>query len=213
MISKEFEQAQAFWNARYDQSDFIFGTQPNHYLVQVTEKYLTAPQRVLCVADGEGRNSVWLSSLGFDVVAFDPSDIALEKARTFAAQLNTKVSFNHSDCDSWTWKKDAFDVVVIVFTQFADPAMRERLFTKSAQTLKPGGMIIIQGYTPKQVEYKTGGPTEVINMYTPELMKELLPGFNFLEMTEYEKVMKEGSRHDGLSALIGLVAQKEKPAQ
>ena len=88
--------------------------------------------------------------------------------------------------------------------------MRERIFQKTYETLKPGGIFILQGYTPKQLEYKTGGPSLIEHLYTEELIRELAKDFSILDLCSYEKVLSEGARHEGMSALLGLVAQKPK---
>ena len=203
-----FADATQFWNERFDKEEFIFGTEPNEYLVEQSKKYLKSGNQVLCIADGEGRNGVWLAKQGMQVVGFDASDIALSKAKKFAQDHQVKVEYAFSDTDSYAWPKNAFDAVVGIFIQFADPAMRERIFQKTYETLKPGGIFILQGYTPKQLEYRTGGPSLLEHLYTEGLIRELAKDFEILELCSYEKVLSEGARHEGMSALLGLVAQK-----
>jgi SAM-dependent methyltransferase len=205
-----FSDATQFWNERFDKQEFIFGKEPNEYLVEQTKRYLKSGNRVLCIADGEGRNGVWLAKQGMQVVGFDASDIALAKANQFAQDNQVDVEYTFSDTDSYAWPKDAYDAVVGIFIQFADPAMRERIFQKTYETLKPGGIFILQGYTPKQLEYKTGGPSLIEHLYTEELIRDLAKNFSILELRSYEKVLSEGARHEGMSALLGLVAQKPK---
>jgi cyclopropane fatty-acyl-phospholipid synthase-like methyltransferase len=144
------------------------------------------------------------------VVGFDASDIALSKANQFAKDNQVDIEYTFSDTDSYVWPKDTYDAVVGIFIQFADPAMRERIFQKTYATLKSGGILILQGYTPKQLEYKTGGPSLIEHLYTEELIRDLAKDFSILELCSYEKVLSEGARHEGMSALLGLVAQKPK---
>jgi 2-polyprenyl-3-methyl-5-hydroxy-6-metoxy-1,4-benzoquinol methylase len=203
-----FVDATQFWNERFDTEQFIFGKEPNEYLVDTATKYLKKSDKVLCVADGEGRNSVWLASRGMQVIGFDASDIAIAKAKQFAADNQVSVQYIFSDTDSFNWQANQYDAVVAIFIQFADPAMRERIFQGMYQALKPGGILILQGYTPKQLEYKTGGPTLVEHLYTEELIRELAKDFEILELKSYEKELAEGPRHTGMSALLGLVARK-----
>ena len=205
-----FFDATQFWNERFDKEEFIFGTEPNEYLVEQTKKYLKSGDKVLCIADGEGRNGVWLAKQGMQVVGFDASDIALSKAQKFAHENQVDVEYTFSDTDSYSWPNNVYDAVVGIFIQFADPAMRERIFQKTLTTLKPGGIFILQGYTPKQLEYKTGGPSLIEHLYTEELIRDLAKDFSILELCSYEKVLSEGARHEGMSALLGLVAQKSK---
>lgn len=203
-----FTDATQFWNERFDTDQFIFGKEPNEYLVEAATKYLKKSDKVLCVADGEGRNSVWLASRGMQVVGFDASDVAIRKAKQFAVDNEVSVQYIFSDTDSFNWQINQYDAVVAIFIQFADPAMRERIFQGMHQVLKPGGILILQGYTPKQLEYKTGGPTLIEHLYTEELIRELAKDFEILELKSYEKELAEGPRHTGMSALLGLVARK-----
>src|SRR2546421_6482467 len=145
------------WNKRFSAPDYIFGTAPNEFLASKAS-LLRPGQRALCVADGEGRNSVWLAERGLEVTAFDVSPVGVEKARRLAAERGVKVTFEIADIYGWRWPADAFDVVAAIFVQFADPAMRTFLFERIVRALKPGGLLIVQGYTPKQLDYKTGGP-------------------------------------------------------
>src|SRR5690606_31767628 len=118
------------------------------------------------------------------------------------------VDYHVSDCDGWEWRDNAYDVVAAIFVQFADPDMRARMFANMARALKPGGLLILQGYTPKQLEYKTGGPGELSHLYTADLLRAAFASLETVELTEYEAELNEGARHTGRSALIGLVARK-----
>jgi 2-polyprenyl-3-methyl-5-hydroxy-6-metoxy-1,4-benzoquinol methylase len=142
------------------------------------------------------------------VVAFDASDVALAKAKQFAKENQVELEYTFSDVDSFAWHTNTYDAVIGIFIQFADPAMRERIFQKTYEALKPGGIFILQGYTPKQLEYKTGGPSLIEHLYTEELIRDLAKDFNILELQSYERELSEGPRHTGMSALLGLVARK-----
>ena len=203
-----FTDATEFWNERFNKEEFIFGKEPNEYLVDQTGKYLKPGNKVLCIADGEGRNGVWLAKQGMQVVGFDASDIALAKAKQFAKEHQVQVEYSFSDTDSFAWHANTYDAVIGIFIQFADPVMRERIFQKTYETLKPGGIFILQGYTPKQLEYKTGGPSLIEHLYTEEMIRDLSKLFDIRELSIYEKELSEGARHTGMSALLGLVAQK-----
>jgi SAM-dependent methyltransferase len=203
-----FSDATQFWNERFDKTEFIFGKEPNEYLVEKTHQYLKSKDRVLCIADGEGRNGVWLAKQGMQVVGFDASDIALAKAKQFAHDNQVEVEYSFSDTDSFAWQENTYDAVIGIFIQFADPAMRARIFQQAYKATKPGGLFILQGYTPKQLDYKTGGPSLIEHLYTEELVKDLAKDFGILEMVSYEKELSEGPRHAGMSALLGLVARK-----
>jgi len=203
-----FDDAKEFWNQRFNQQEFIFGKEPNEYLALQAKAYLKPNQKVLCIADGEGRNGVWLARQGMQVVGFDVSDIALEKAKQFAKDNQVEIAYSLSDTDSFHWQENIYDAVIGIFIQFAEPQMRARIFQQAYRALKPGGIFILQGYTPKQLKYKTGGPSLIDHLYTEEMIRELTKEFQIVDLRCYEKELNEGARHAGMSALLGLVAKK-----
>jgi SAM-dependent methyltransferase len=202
-----FPDAADTWNRRFEDEAYIFGTEPNAWLREQAGVW-HAGQRVLSVADGEGRNSVWLASQGVQVDAFDVASVGVAKARRLAQTKGVSVNYSVSDCDSYTWPLAAYDGVAAIFVQFADPAMRERLFVNIKRCLKPGGTLVLQGYTPRQLEFKTGGPPQVSHLYTETLLREAFADFEVLTLHDYEADLTEGDRHTGRSALIGLVARR-----
>jgi len=202
-----FADAAQTWNKRFSTEDFIFGTEPNEWLREQAHVWQRG-QRVLCVADGEGRNSVWLAAQGLRVDAFDIAEVGVAKARQLAAARGVDVNYTVADCDNFNYESGAYDGVAAIFVQFADPAMRERLFASILRCLKPGGVLVLQGYTPKQLDYKTGGPPQVSHLYTEAMLREAFADFEVLTLRQYEAELKEGDRHSGISALIGVVARK-----
>jgi len=154
-----------FWNTRYDTDEYLFGTAPNAFLASQAAR-LTPGQHALAIADGEGRNGVWLAQQGLRVHAIDFSPAALAKAARLAADHGVTLEFERADVLDWLWPEAAYDIVVAIFIQFAPPPERERIIEGIRRALKPGGTLILQGYTPKQVEYGTGGPSNPANLYT-----------------------------------------------
>jgi cyclopropane fatty-acyl-phospholipid synthase-like methyltransferase len=197
-----------FWNKRFNTPDYIFGKAPNEYLQAQAWLHLKKGDSVLCVADGEGRNSVWLAKQGMRVDAFDLSEIALSKAVALATEEAVQVQFSLASSDTWEWEPNQYDAVVGIFIQFANPVMRARLFAQMASTLRPGGVLIIQGYTPKQLEFKTGGPSILEHLYTDDMIRNLIGDLEVIDLCVYEKSLSEGPKHTGMSALLGLVARK-----
>lgn len=195
------------WNKRFADQTYLFGTEPNEWLREHAGVW-SSGQRALCVADGEGRNSVWLARRGLQVDAFDIAEVGVAKARRLAAEQDANVNYQVADCDGFAWPEAAYDGVAAIFVQFADPALRERLFTRIQQCLKPGGTLLLQGYTPKQLEYRTGGPPVLSHLYTAALLREAFAAMDIVELREYEADVAEGSGHLGRSALIGLVARR-----
>jgi 2-polyprenyl-3-methyl-5-hydroxy-6-metoxy-1,4-benzoquinol methylase len=196
-----------FWDERYDTDAYIFGTAPNVFLASQAE-LIRPGMRALAIADGEGRNGVWLAGQGVQVHAIDVSPVALEKARKLAAERGVTLEFQQADVLNWTWPQAAYDLVVAIFIQFAPPAERERIIEGIRASLKPGGLLILQGYTPKQVEFATGGPPQAANMYTAGLLRDWFGDWDILHLHEHESFISEGSHHHGMSALIDLVARK-----
>ena len=204
---QDFTDALERWNERFALPGYLFGLEPNAFLVKQSAR-LRPGSRVLCVADGEGRNSTFLAATGHAVTAFDLSPVAVEKARALAAQRGLEVDFNVAGTDTWEWAAERYDAVAAIFIQFAAPTQRQALFAGMWRTLRQGGLLLLQGYTPKQLEYRTGGPDKLDHLYTAELLRELLPQAQWLELTEHEAVLAEGNGHHGRSALIDAVARK-----
>lgn len=196
------------WNGRFAAEGFVFGTAPNGFLVSQANR-LSAGMRALCVADGEGRNSVWLAAQGLQVTAFDFSPVGVAKARKLAAERGVSVDYRLSDVDQWEWAPDAFDVVAAIFVQFATPPERKRMFEGMVRTLKPGGLLIVQGYRPEQLAYGTGGPKKEENLYTEALLRESFTALEVLHLASYDANLDEGGGHSGISALIDLVARRK----
>lgn len=202
-----YTDAQATWDKRYTRDDYLFGTLPNAFLAAQAMR-LCAGQRALCVADGEGRNSVWLARQGLTVSAFDISPVGVEKARKLAAMQGVTVDYAVSDVAGWRWPTAELDVVAAIFVQFADPELRVSMFKSMLGTLKPGGLVLLQGYTPKQLDYKTGGPPQVAHLYTEAMLRQAFDGCEIIELRAHESEIDEGAQHSGMSALIDLVARK-----
>lgn len=203
-----FSAPREHWNERFTQSDgFLFGTEPNGWLREHAGLWKPG-QRVLCVADGEGRNSVWLARQGLHVDAFDLSDVAVRRAHEFAGREGVHVNFAVANAAELEWPEAVYDGVAAIFIQFANPNLRARLFEGMVRCLKPGGTLVLQGYTPKQMEYGTGGPKVESHMYTEPLLREAFAGLEIVDLREYEQELAEGAGHKGMSALVGLVARK-----
>ncbi len=161
----------------------------------------------LCVADGEGRNSVFLASQGLSVTSFDLSPTAVERARALATKAGVQVDAHVSDWEGWDWLQ-SFDLVGAVFVQFMGPEARVRQFETLRQAVRPGGRLVLHGYTPEQVDFGTGGPPSRENMYTKELLNDAFNDWRILRLAAYEREVQEGRGHSGQSALIDMVAQK-----
>lgn len=195
------------WDERYASEDYLFGTEPNAFLAS-QRHLLKSDMSCLAVADGEGRNGVWLAGQGLDVLSVDASTVASRKAAKLAQQRGIVLKREVADLLQWEWGESRFDVVAAIFIQFAIPAEREQLFANIKRTLKPGGLLLLQGYTPRQLEYGTGGPPSADNMYTESMLRAAFADMEILHFSEYDGFVREGAGHHGMSALIDLVARK-----
>jgi SAM-dependent methyltransferase len=195
------------WNTRFSADEYVFGTEPNAFLAS-QKPLLARGMRALCIADGEGRNSVWLAAQGLEVTAFDFSPVGLAKATKLAERSRAKVAYRLSDVEEWDWDAAPYDVVVAIFVQFTPPAQRERMFRGMVRALKPGGLLILQGYGPEQLRYGTGGPKRAENLYTEALLRESFASLEILHLASREGEVHEGAGHNGMAALIDLVARK-----
>lgn len=195
------------WEARFSEPGYLFGTQPNAFLK--SKAHLFKPgQTALAVADGDGRNGVFLAERGLDVLASDLSPTGLKKSQALAKQRGVKLRFEQTDLETWSWPVAAFDAVVGIFFQFSAPAARAKIFAGIKQALKPGGLLLIEGYSSKQINYKSGGPSQPERLYTRALLEEAFAEFSSLAIEEYDSMMSEGGRHVGMAALIDLVGHK-----
>jgi len=195
------------WEARFREPGYHFGTEPNAFL-KSKAGLLKPGEKALSIADGEGRNGVFLAEQGLDVVTMDFSPTAVAKARALAKDRGVQIRAEQADLETWRWPIGEFDVVAAIFFQFCAPPLRTRVFENIKRALKPGGLLLMEGYTPKQRQYKTGGPSEVENLYTRELLEKSFADFSSVEIDEYDKEIFEGPGHGGMSALIDLVGRK-----
>jgi len=195
------------WQARFAEPGYLYGTEANAFLKSKAE-LLRPGARALAVADGEGRNGVFLAEQGLDVLSVDFSPYAQAKAGALAEARGVTLRFEQADLTQWRWPEAVFDVVAAVFIQFTKPPERAKMYAGIKRTLKPGGLLLLLGYGLKQLEYGTGGPSDPMQLYTRELLQDAFDDFSSLDIREYECVMQEGSCHVGQSALIELVGIK-----
>ena len=195
------------WEERFSSNGYLFGKGPNYFLTSC-QNLLPTSGRVLAVADGEGRNGVWLAEQGLGVVSTDFAPTAQKKAASLAKEHEVEIEIIEADVHTWDYPLEAFDVIVEIFTQFSSPAQREQKWAGMKKALKPGGLMIIQGYSPKQLEFGTGGPKLLENLYTKSMLEEAFADFHDVRIVEEELEMAEGDAHGGMSAVIRFVARK-----
>ncbi len=198
------------WNERYaDANEYLFGTAPNAFLERQQARFKPG-MKILAVCDGEGRNGVWMAQLGCEVWSVDAAPNATDKARRLATErgVSDRMHISTHDMMLWDWKAQQFDAVVGIFFQFANPKMRTSLFQGMQDATKPGGLIVLEGYGLKQLEFNTGGPKDADNLYTIPLIHEEFSKMNIEFVEEYDASLSEGARHQGMSALVDMVATK-----
>ncbi len=195
------------WNERFSTDEYIFGKAPSQFVAKFAPR-LKPNSKILLPADGEGRNSCFLASLDHEVHANDFSKVGVEKAEKLAKEMDVLVDFSIADIENMEWPSEEYDAIFAVFIQFSPPDARAPVFDGMKKALKHGGTLYLHGYTPKQLEYKTGGPPCVDNLYTKEMLSAAFADFEISILEEYEMELTEGAGHKGMSALIDLVAIK-----
>lgn len=193
------------WNEKYRTEQYIYGTKPNEFLAQNVNAIPKG--RVLCLAEGEGRNAVFLAGQGYTVTAVDSSDVGIAKARSLAQENDVSVDFIHADLQDYELGNKKWDGIVSIFCHIPKH-IRENLHKRVVESLKHNGVIVIEAYTPDQLRHDTGGPPTVDLMMTSEILARELNGLKFHHLKELEREVVEGTRHTGLGAVVQAIASK-----
>jgi SAM-dependent methyltransferase len=193
------------WNERYRTETYAYGTSPNDFLVSVADRIPRGP--VLCLAEGEGRNAVFLAERGHAVTALDWSSVGLAKAERLALQRNVHVATVCVDLAKAVIAPEAWSGIVAIFAHLPRE-LRATLSLRVREGLRPGGVFIAESYTPKQVEYGTGGPKDPGLLPTLGNLREELAGLDLEVAREVEREIHEGDFHDGWSAVVQVLARK-----
>lgn len=195
------------WDERYSGEDFAYGTAPNDFLVEAVQ-YLPPKGRVLCLADGEGRNSVYLAEQGFEVVGVDSSPVGLTKAEKLAKERNVKIETVLADLADFEIKADSFNAVISIFCHLL-PGIMEKVHKQIVRGLRKGGVLVLEGYTPRQHEYNTGGPKSKEVLMNLVTLKKEFSGLEFKHAKEIDREIHEGQFHNGMSAVVQIIAVKQ----
>lgn len=195
----------AFWNHRYAGSaGHIYGEAPNAFVAEVAARIPSGP--VLCLAEGEGRNAVFLAALGHAVTAVDQSEIGLAKARRLAASRGVAIATEVVDLATYRIFPGAWSAIVATFAHLP-PALRRRVHAAVVQGLAPGGVFVLEAYTPAQLALGTGGPKAIELLMTLATLREELAGLEFLVALEVEREVEEGCGHTGRGAVVRVLAR------
>ncbi len=195
------------WEERFAQDGYLFGTDPVPFLLK-HDRFFRKGQSVLSIAEGEGRNGVHLAKKGLDVTGVEFAPSAVAKAEKLARENGVNPTFIEADLFAWDWPTHAYDITLGLFFQFVGPDGRDVLWQKLLDATRPGGLIVIHGYTPKQLEFGTGGPPRAENMYTCADFAAAFQRCEVVVCDEYEAEQRSGSAHVGMSALIDFIARK-----
>lgn len=193
------------WDQRYDTADYVYGTEPNDFLADNIAEL--TPGRTLCIAEGEGRNAVFLAEHGHEVVAVDASAVGLEKAGRLASERGVKITTIVEDMACFDIEPDSWDTVVSIFAHLP-PEIRRPLHKKIVQGLRAGGKLVLEAYTPEQIKLGTGGPPVVEMTMSLDALQEELDGLIFKHAVELERNVVEGQLHTGRGAVVQVIAVK-----
>ena len=193
------------WDQRYNTPEYIYGKTPNDFLVEMIDRLPKG--EVLSLAEGEGRNGVYLAQQGCRVTGVDSSAVALQKARNLAAERGVQLNTLHRNLSELEIEPAAWDAVVSIFCHLPAP-LRASLHRQVVQGLRPGGCLLLEAYTPRQLEFRTGGPPTIELMMDLKTLRQELKGLNLEHAREVERDIREGSYHDGRSAVVQILARK-----
>ncbi len=193
------------WDDRYNTNEYIFGTNPNAFLVSVTDQIPKG--RVLCIAEGEGRNGVHLSRKGYDVTAVDASSVALQKAEKLAGSYGVKIKTIATDLAEYQITENSWDAVISIFCHLP-PELRKEVHKQVVDGLHPGGVLVLEAYTPAQLKYETGGPSNVQLLMKLDELREEFEGLEFIIGRETVRDVIDGDQVVGKSAVVQILAKK-----
>lgn len=191
------------WDERYGADEYVYGTVPNDFLAEVAARI--PPGRVLCLADGEGRNSAWLAERGYQVTAVDASAVGLRKGQRLAAERGVRVTAVHADLAEYRIEPGAWSGIVSIFAHLP-PEVRRALHRGVVDGLAPGGAFVLEAYTPAQLGRGTGGPPTPDRMMTLDALREELDGLRFEIGRELRRDVREGRLHGGVSEVVQVLA-------
>jgi len=205
-MAEQRPDAATQWDARFSSDAYVYGTQPNDFLVEMSPR-LPPGGRVLSLGEGEGRNSVYLASLGRAVTAVDASSVGLQKTKRLAAERGVSVETVVSDLADFTFAPAAWDGAIIIFCHLP-PALRRKVHRGLVESLRPGGIVLLEAYTPDQLRFRTGGPPVPELLYTAEALREDFAGLELPVLRELTREVREGTLHTGQAAVVQLVGRK-----
>jgi hypothetical protein len=195
----------AFWNERYQASDYAYGTAPNDF---VKEQLNHLPKgKLLFCCEGEGRNAVYAASLGHEVYAFDQSSEGQIKANQLALKEATQIQFNIANAAEVDYLKDSFDAIFLIYAHLPT-SIRTLLHSKTISWLKTDGLLILEAFQPAQLGKASGGPKQIDMLYDIEMLNNDFSGIKMLHNEYHSITLNEGTYHIGAAEIIRLIGKK-----
>lgn len=191
------------WNQRYAQEIFVYGTEPNEFFK--TQLSGLPKGKILLPAEGEGRNAVFASEMGWEVVAFDSSSAAKEKAEKLMKQKNVQFEYLIESFEDFEHHENFFDVIVLIY---AHTFNRKDNHQKIVRFLKPGGLLLLEGFSKKQIRFNSGGPRNIDMLFSADELKSDFSEFTQMDIDELEIELQEGPLHIGEAAVIRAIGKK-----
>ena len=193
------------WDERYSEPGYTYGTEPNEFIVSVAS--IIPHGKILSLAEGEGRNAVYLASLGYDVTGVDGSEAGLRKAMVLAAERGVTITAVHADLSEFQIDPEQWEGVIACYCHVR-PAIRTSLHQAAVQGLKPTGVFVLEAFSKEQLAYGTGGPQSLDMLMSLDDLKQELAGLKLIHAVEIEREVREGSRHTGLASVIQVIGIK-----
>ena len=194
------------WDERYAGGGFQFGEAPNLFLLSQAHR-MRRGLRALAVGDGEGRNGVWLAEQGMEAMSVDWSGVGLAKAQALAVRRGVALSTVTADVARWTWPVAGFDVIAWIFVHLP-PEDRALASAGALRALAPGGLLLLEAFTPAQEGRRSGGPKDASLLWSRALVERHFAGLEVLELLEGTVALDEGPRHQGLAEVVRAVLRK-----
>lgn len=195
-----------FWNQRYSEAGFAYGKEANDFLRQEVSRFPKGA-RILCIAEGEGRNALFLAAQGFEVTAMDMSEVGMRKAQEQAQTQSLKLETIVANLEDYELGENQWDGIVSIFGHLP-ASLRMNVHAKIIRALKPGAIFLLEAYTPEQLPLGTGGPKDLSMLMSKSIIDQELTSLKSLVCRELRRTIHEGKYHHGESAVIQYIGQK-----
>jgi len=194
------------WDERYAMEGWAFGTEPNDFLREQAHRIPAG--RVLCLGEGEGRNAVFLAGEGYEVVGVDSSQVGMDKAQGLAQERGVSIETVVSSIEEFALSDEEWQGIISIFFHLPPP-LRKKVSRSVVDGLAPGGILILEAYTPRQLEFGTGGPPDEERLMTLEILEKELHGLDIVLAREVEREIHEGRLHTGQGSVVQFVGRKK----